>query len=255
MQGIICNCVALYGTEESNINLQGWLESICNLFRRHGSNPDKIAIAGKGFTGRPLTLKQGIKRLLDANVDVEAIELFATVTNYDAIIFGWRLYAALNVKLKTLVFCFDNDATSFEEEHLIQIMKDQLQFFEFKYGICYQREFKKGPELYAYGMTAGLGYNDEDMREKVLISKWFHVSVDRNNFVNGLIRDVYFINVLSNEYLNNKSNDVNLLDLINSTPIGGTIKQFSDKLWIWIVEPKFITQVRELLARNDLLVS
>ncbi len=70
-----------------------------------------------------------------------------------------------------------------------------------RYGIGYARTVELGPELYAHGIVSGLGYSDADMAEADRTGSWFNERIDFNRHLQGLLRDVYPLNVLSAPHL------------------------------------------------------
>lgn len=255
MRGLICNCVALYGAKHSTYNLKGWYEYMLTWFEQCGTSPDMVGVTGQGFSKKALPFAYLNKRLEKKGFQgIESIELYSTVPDYTQLVFGWKLSADLNIKAKTMTVCFDDNSVGFNFSYLKRLVKELSQFYEFQYGICYQREFKKGPALYAYGFTAGLGYDESDMNEKGLISKWLHDSYDKSSYLEGYMRDIYPLNVLSNAHLNKHVGEQPLKEWVLRTSERGTLEQLNESCWIWEVNTRDTANIRCVLGAHRVLI-
>ena len=116
----------------------------------------------------------------------------------------------------------------------------------------------KGPDAYAYGMAAGLGYMDNDKIEADRIGRWFRERLSnggKNLHLSGLLRDIYHLNLLRDSHVAQYIEGENLQTWINRDPARGKIESLSEGQWIWSLEHSQIEPVRAVLSANNLLIA
>lgn len=251
-----CNGIALYGAQQGRIEFEKWIGITVKWFDNCGNPVDTIAVDGEGFAGNPIQLDRGMKLLERRGYDkVRRIDLFSTIPDYKQIVFGWRMYASMQVAPQQAVVCFSNNIVSFNVDLLQSLGSELLGCCNCCYGYCYQRDFRLGPDLYASGMTSGLGYANSEMREADAIAKWFHELHEERRFLKGFLRDIYSLNLLSQHHLNMKviGGEV-LADWISRAPIRGKLTLATSDLWWWTLCSTELTQVRALLETSGILL-
>jgi hypothetical protein len=123
------------------------------------------------------------------------------------------------------------------------------------YGIGYQRPFAKGPALYAYGMSAGLGYSGTDRIEMNRIGAWMRERMAQNRHKNGMLRDIYSLNLLTQTHLDQEVERHSLHEWIEETQERGQLVDLGNKQWIWRLPDALIDNVRSSLRSAGLIIA
>jgi hypothetical protein len=251
-----CTAVALYG-HPGELNLPESMATSLSLFEELGFTPDSMGVMGEGFSGKAASFDRTRKRLDKAGFEgVKGIDVFATAPGYRQIAFGWRVTASLNQDAGAVIFGFDHGAREPEPGFLDDVTLRYRQSFEFRYGIAYERDLVRGPVLYAYGMSAGLGYSPEDMREADRIAKWQRQDAEGKTYLTGALRDVYPQNWLTEAHQTGAGiAGVGLLDWIRASPTRGSVTQLASDVWSWSIELDQIDAVRAALDGEGRLIS
>ncbi len=121
-----------------------------------------------------------------------------------------------------------------------------------RYGIGFHRTFRLGPAPYALGIITGLDYSD---KEADRIGSWFKEQMNRNRHLQGYLRDVYPLNVLSAPHLAQPVAGVPLGQWIAASPERGTLTSLPNDAWLWLVEEQHIDIVRSELIAAGLLIA
>lgn len=258
-RGTFANCVVLHDFDTPNPErVKQWFEYTVKFFEENGVVPNRSS--GTKRSKQNISFERAVKQYENQGFqDLEDIWFGALPpTNYNSdiedIIFGTYLNSNLNKKNKTLVLVFDNQIVSFERTIIDKLATDLSQFFNPKYGYAYQREFKKGPTWYPFGVIGG---NDDIGREEERkIGEWgrrYHAN--NNRYKTGDLRDIYPMNLLSTAHQNNTVNEVPFFDWIRENPKHGTLTELTKNLWAWWVEPEEIPAVREELRPTGWVIA
>jgi hypothetical protein len=251
----VCSSLALYGSG-TDLDLRRCLDLATSLFNELGVTPDTLGVVGKGFGGKAGAFGPAHDRLKKKGFDaVAALDVFAAIQGYKQITFGWRVTASLNRDAGAVVFAFDQALRDHDPRYLDDLVLRFRKWFPFRYGIAYQRSLSKGPVLFAYGMSAGLGYGPQDMREADGIAKWLHDGCEKNSHLGGALRDVFAQNWLTALHRGVfVSGGMNLIEWIASSPARGTLRQLADDTWSWSVAPDQVDRVRATLRDAGRLI-
>jgi hypothetical protein len=250
-----CSSVALYGSG-GDLDLSGCLDLATSLFDEFGITPDALGVVGRGFSGKAAAFGPAQDRLKKKGFDgVGALDVFAAIQGYKQIAFEWRVAASLNRDAGAVVFAFDQSLRGHDPGYFDNLVLRFRERFAFKYGIAYQRPLSKGPVLFAYGMSAGLGYGPEDMREADRIAKWLHDGCEKNSHLAGALRDVFAQNWLTALHLSVPVvGGMNLIEWIASSPTRGTLRRPADDVWSWSLSPEQEDSVRATLRDAGRLI-
>ncbi|MDP5082711.1 MAG: hypothetical protein NWP61_00530, partial [Rickettsiaceae bacterium] len=126
-----------------------------------------------------------------------------------------------------------------------------------RYGYGFQRLFSTVVG-YEWGALSG----ECDEAEEDLITKWMHVyNNPKGVYKTGYFRDIYPVNIISKEHLNNIvepgklfSRKKDLSEWISSNKKRGELIQLSKDRWSWHVEPNNIIYVREALRNTGIIL-
>jgi hypothetical protein len=252
----MCNCIALYDYDPSTVRLKEWF-----IFM------EKWAIeiqqpwesAGLGESIRLMFFKSAKRKLEKADFkNFYRITLLGGVeepgTNVD-----WKTTSSLPNKetdcfYRTSYLCFSDYLVPFSKERIRDLLKQLLEFADFKYGICYQRPFQQGPRSYA---TGAIEYSDKmpvTEYEEDQISSWMF-KYSSKHYRTGLLRDIYPFNILVDIHLKEKVGSQTLDQWINSDPMHGTLEKITNTHWLWSIGNEHITKAQETLQDAGLLLS
>lgn len=251
MKECICNCIALYGEKNFCVDLKKWYFYIKQWLVEGGYSIDSIGIKGHGFSGKAENFDKISSKLEGSKfTGIKSIEVYSEPRGKKQTVFNWRITADINLDQGLMVICFDNSLFSNDTSTIEKIISSLIRISDIAYGIYYQRNIDKGPAFYAYGMTTGLGYSDQEMNEADKIAKWMYLESNvRKNF----LRDIYRINILSQKHLEKQVYNTTLIDWIKETDSRGSIEQINKKLWIWKVGSDSIDQIKKELGEIGIL--
>jgi hypothetical protein len=252
----LCNCLVVYDWK-GDLDPKEWYRIAVEFFEALGVEPDTGSFGPVSPKKRPIQFKTLKKRIIKANSSsIGNIALHNTIPDYVQLIFGWTVTAQLIASDgKTTFFCFDDSLRSFHPDFMKDIMSKISALCEVVYGVAYQRPFELGPDAYALGMGAGMGYSTEDMARSHRIGDWFRERMRRNRHVQGLLRDVYPLNFLSRPHLENPVDGQPLAEWIAAAAGRGELAPMADGVWCWSVPPESLEGVRAILRPRGLLIA
>lgn len=254
-----CTAIALYDLDKENINFKGLFELFEDCFVRHGLIPLRgSANADDIKTKKTSTFKYTKKTLETRNFEnitgfwFGAYGLIHTDDEFDAL---FSLY--LDVEKKShFNFYFHHDVLQYDQSEIEGLIIDISQYLKAGYGIVYNRDFNKGPGLYAMGIITGLDDRipEEDIEEERIACWWRAYNFEDSDYKLGLLRDIYPMNLLSEPHLSQPVFETHLQNWIESSPDHGELKKLTDTLWEWWVPEDKIEFVRETLKPTGLLL-
>jgi hypothetical protein len=136
---------------------------------------------------------------------------------------------------------------------MLSIARPVAQALKPVYGIGYTREHRLGPELYAIGIVQGLGLSGPEDEEALIISKWSYIGMVNQVYRDGLLRDVYPWNFLTQPQLSRPVGAVSLQEWIQSDPRHGTLSVLCDRVCLWEVSEADIPDIRQKLRQADVI--
>jgi hypothetical protein len=137
----------------------------------------------------------------------------------------------------------------------VELAKQMATIFSPVYGIGFQRPFLKGPDLYAYGMSAGLGYSGADRIEMNQIGVWMRERMGQRRYRDGMLRDVYPLNLLTESHVGQEIENRSLRDWIRQDPQRGQLGELDSQQWIWHVPTGSLEGVRVSLRSAGLVIT
>ena len=244
------NCVAVFDWDKS-VDLTQWLDWALICFASARMQPDIVSCGADAHKSKELSIeeaKQTLRRHADSYKD---IALYATLPGYKQLAFGWRMTAGLNLsKGRTAVVAWEVGLLdSFALSCQIGAMFGPV------YGIGFQRRLMEGPTLYAYGMSAGLGYSGADRIEMSRIGTWMRERMAQNRHKTGMLRDVYPLNLLTQVHLEQEVERQSLHDWISRSTARGQLVDLGGGQWIWRLADDLIEKVRVSLRSAGLIIA
>lgn len=251
-----CICLALYDWRGA-ISIVQFHDVAKDFFALNHVVPDVGGLSASDSNDSTIkysTIKQRIGHARYANAS--SLELYHTLPNYGQLVFGWDVTAGMHIELaKDMYFCASAQlgGTTFEE---LELLATQLsKMCELRYGIGYRRPFSLGPDLYALGMNTAPDYSEAGMLASDRIGAWFRERIDQNRHLQGYLRDVYPMNVLSDPHLRMPVNGVALADWIRTSADRGTLRPLAGGAWLWRVDEQHVPAITAELEQAGLLIA
>lgn len=265
-----CTAIALYDLDikfiQESKNIRKLFYYLENWFNKNTWPPVRMSLDGKNVPKSTQTRTFKYYKKLIEKVYFEEITGFwigATPPNHNSDLFDSVLSAGLSLaqdsRHKRFALYFHNDIIPHNWDYIESLAKDILQWVKAGYGIAYQRDFDKGPGLYASGMITGPDrycHSEDTIIERELdnISKWFHIYGEPEDYHHGDLRDIYPLNFLSETHLKRDVHGKTLKEWIGSNSDHGTLKPLTDILWSWRVPEDKIDSIREALKDTGIIL-
>lgn len=187
---------------------------------------------------------------------IRACGYYHTFPSYAQLVFGWDVCVGISTVLgRALVFSCDVARCAAGLDNMESVATKVFSVVAFRYGIGYERRLMNGPEMYADGMAAGLGYSDAEEQERNEITNWFYERRGPNRHLQGLLRDVYPLNILTEVHVNHLVGDATLQEWIAASDGRGTLRRANENLWFWRLEEEQIPPVRRELSNAGMLIA
>jgi hypothetical protein len=246
------DCVAIYDWA-TRVDPLAWVNLALDCFERAKLKPNVTVARLPSGNKKKFRSEKSLQAYISSS-PVQSLGLYATRPNYAQLVFGWRMTAGANWNtdlLKTALIAWETGALD-----RTWVLKQLAALFGPAYGIGFNRAFALGPDLYVYGMVTGYGSGPADQIKSDLVADWFHEvgSNGPNRHRNGLLRDVYPLNLLTAHHLDHPVGDVTLETWIGAGNGRGRLEQLFPGQWLWSVDEVEITTVRRALAANGLLI-
>jgi|GEM_PF-3792734 len=200
---------------------------------------DKPSLASaKGRKGTPAEILSAVA----GGACFEAIDLYSEVSSYKQLAFGWSSSASLQPADRIGVIS-TAELDEAAHEALVEEVRSEA---ELAYSYRFSRDLMKGPTLYAFGMSAGLGYSPEEMNEAGRISSWReHLWEIAETEAQPGVRELFTWNLIRDEILDREVVGVRLEDWIASRK--GHSLQRSGSVHVWRI------QAAEAIAASNIL--
>jgi hypothetical protein len=251
----------MHDISQKNLNVRGFIEYIIDFFEKSGVTPTRMEGTNPS-SKKTLTFKRAFQQhdkdsfrtMETSGTWMGATQASDPDDNFGAL-FSMHLNVRESKKNHTMVLCFDDQIVSFQKEHLEQLCTDFASFLKPRYGYGYQREFKKGPTWYPFGVCVGLD-RVKDKEERSLITKWLdEYHMPEGHYKTGDLRDIYPMNLLSEAHKNHVVDGKPFFEWICEDPQRGRLTLLTEDLWAWWIESDSIAMIRESLRSTGWVIS
>lgn len=229
---------------------------VLGRFRQIGKQPDLVGL-GKGHD-KMLSFERGLKKLQSENWQrADGFSLKAS-RSHGGSVSGWYISCGCSKEFGYFFFSVADDLVALDNEYFVSFVREMSGALSFEYGYVYERSLHKGADLYAVGITSGLGNSRGETAEGNAIAKWFNSVAyfqQRQQWRSHQLRDVYEVNFLSSFHLDRIVNEKRLRDWIAESPDRGTVRDFIADRFVWTVPKSDVPKVRETLKANLSLVA
>jgi hypothetical protein len=246
----MCSTLALYGAKPTEAAIIGFYHTIVNWFTELGHPPDKLAIEGTGYSGKPATFKR-MNAKLNKNgfAQVESVTFFSMLPEGEIPMSDYwsTAWYVRNHRYTYAVVVVRSSLANLENKSMLPIAQMLIQQIEPDYGIGYTMEHRLQPDAYAIGLSPG----DENgnYEEQVNISRWGDIGMQEHVYRRGIIRNVYAWNFLTAVQLTATVGEMSLEEWIKQDSKRGYLSLLSNGVTLWQVNKEEITNIRAELKQ------
>jgi hypothetical protein len=250
-------CAALYWPEGSGGRLsRAWLDAVLGFFEKHNLPVREYTISSsaaekdgpKPFAGRSAQLYSHLE-----SHPVSALSLYAHRRQEQGLLLRWQGCASIHL-------AGDYGFLGIPASEGVT-MKELLRFaygvteplVHVVYGIAYCHPARLGPEFYAFGMggRSGLSRPPEDTLEhRRHVGRWFKELQKQKRHLRGWFRDVYPVNLLSEQHVQASLGEGKTLQTVGI----GTLTALAANQWLWEVPEGEMAAARDVLRQAGLLI-
>lgn len=242
--------LAFYGIHCGAEELRHGYELAVEWFNAMGYPPARLGVQGAGFTGNFNAFSRVDKRLHATGFNVQSIEIESARLGLNCVEDCGASAVISNAQTANYaVFSADIERfhlASKEGRNLAATLVDTLSP---EYGIAYSRPLRNGPTLFALGVNAGgpIVARGEEYERRVHVSAWGSTGIIDRVYRQGLLRDVYSWNFLTEPQLRRNVVGSSLEKWICENPIRGRLNSFANNVCLWEVEEPRLSHVRDCL--------
>jgi hypothetical protein len=245
-----CSAVAFYGIEPGAKAVESFYRTVVQWFTDLGYPPDKVGITWPDRFGKLISFARGAAQLRKAGFEgVRAIEILASTP--DALTgHGYFLEAAFSGKADRSYAQVGarSSLATLSAESMLPIARTLAGALKPAYGFGHRMPHADGPELYVFGMGHGPGIaSGEAYEEERNQCRWGDMAMPMQLYRQGVLRDVYPWNFLTEPQLTRKVQGLPLARWIARSPRRGRLSPFWEGMSLWEVEEADRPQVREAL--------
>lgn len=252
-----CICLALYDWS-TDLSAPTFYEFAVRFFSANGATPDSGGLyMGLRTYSRTLKFSTIASRIKKPEYQgATSLDLYRTIPNYAQLVFGWDVTAGFHAKEhRDMYFCVGETIAQLEMDYFANLVEELSRVTNLTYGIGYTRAFRDGPDLYALGMCTNTDYTSEGMRIADRTAAWFRERIGKNRHLQGYLRDVYPLNVISRPHLDKLVHGTPLGDWIHQTPERGILRPLAGGAWLWRIDEQQVPQIQAELERAGLLIA
>ncbi|HWL07899.1 MAG TPA: hypothetical protein VNQ76_05825 [Planctomicrobium sp.] len=248
---------AFYGITANSDDLKKSYELLVKWFIQNGHPPVKISVKSPGFSGKPISFKIGNQKLKrNGFSNVKYIEIFSLCSVHKNPLIDWTAISSISVSRQSyFTMCVRNFDSGINNTEFIELQNQIAIILNPHYGFNCEMDHKSGPQFYAIGLNHHRADEDESntREEELAVSRWGDIGMEEGVYTNGIIRDVYPINYLSEFHLKTQIDEQTLHSWISSESSRGTLEAVNKRIFSWKVSPPKIPQVRERLWASGII--
>ncbi len=256
-----CVALAFYGLRKRAKPVTSFYHALLDFFSRLGLGPDKLAVTGTGFSGRPGSFQRIHPRLQRTGIsNVEGISIYRMTPGGKIPVSDWEATADLDLREESyFTFGVRKTFLNFEDTLLTEFAHTICEKLQPCYGIGYARAHSLGPVLYAVGLNKYRSPDPSPEIEKerdaegLRISRWGYNAIPNEVYKKGILRDVYPWNFLTSYQLDGNVEGKRLEEWIKADPSRGTLKEIDERVKLWEVSDNQRQAVFDTLKAENLI--
>lgn len=253
-----CVAVAFYGIQANATTLKSCYVNLIEWFESVECTPNKLAVDGPGFSGKPIEFAGVNSRLYQKGFsEIDFISAYSMLPTGELPTVHWWATAAVRLDNKSYFFVqARSSVTSLGDDPLKRLIESCIANLNPAYGIAYHRNHDKGPGLYAIGLNFSTLDNvgvDDNEQEEAAVSKWGQWAMADEVYRDGILRDVYPYNYLTESHLSMRVGKQTLKQWITADESRGTMRKIGEHMTLWQVEQPQINTIRDILFNAGII--
>lgn len=254
-----CAAIAFYGIDSGAKAAESFYCTTVEWFNRLGCPPDKVGIKGQGHRGKLGSFALGNAKLQKTGFD--GVENFEIVCSTPNAVTGNDFFvtADWSAKYSYAVIAARSSLATLSSASMLPLAQTVVRQLKLEYGIGYTRAHQLGPAMYAIGICQGLGpggygvdLTEAEREEADSISRWGDGMTERV-WRKGLLRDVYFWNLLTKPQLTKKVGSLPLEQWIQQDESRGKLSTLENGVCLWEVHDADLPGVRGKLREAGII--
>ena len=250
--------VGFYGIRIATEVLRAWYESALAWFQEKELLPDIGAVGGEGFSGKSLRFVNADRKLRKMEFsDVKWLEVVAMTEDGTDVV----KHSVLSIGWSDRIPCVTLEASgavaSLDDVSLFSLMKQWHNQLDASYGIGLAMNQGRGPGFY----LAGMGYHrgdappptSEEIEYERRRGDWGTIGTYFKVYNQGVLRDVYPWNFLSDRHVSRDFEGQAFGDWIRKDRARGTLEQVAEGKWFWCVPRGNVQDIRAILWGSNFI--
>jgi hypothetical protein len=240
-----CFVIAAYGLRAAQV--KRFHESTLKSFNELGRRVDRISIRGPDWATKMIDFARGEAKLRRQGFDsITSITCVALCDGGKMPLVDWDAYSSISLERGS--YCVMGLSTAGlvrATERMIDTARWMVDEVRPVYAIAFLGNRAEGPSLYAIGLNfGGRILAGDDYERQLAVSRWADMGMPNEVYEEGLLRDVYPWNFLTDAQLSHRAGDETLRAWIEGKPYRGVLRPFHRDVMLWEVPAPTIPLVR-----------
>jgi hypothetical protein len=167
--------------------------------------------------------------------------------------FDWKMKVCYSKSQSYFVIGVDTDVAPMS--WLLDVGGTAIAALRPSYGIGYTRELRRGPTLYAVGVSSNTPFSGPEYEDAVRTTAWGLSAMTTEVYRNGILRDVHPYNFLTAPQLKRRVRGISLEAWISQDADRGLLTELSPGCIQWSVVPSETSGIREVLQQEGAIFS
>jgi hypothetical protein len=242
-----CFVVAAYGLR--TISMEQFYIEMLDWFRHFGRSPTHSGITGSEWSGRMGDYERHAGKLRKRGFSgVTAVSLSELSPHGNMPLIDWELYTTVCSDASYCVIGLSGRVTDEPVAAIMETARMIVNALHPIYAIAFPSTRPQGPALYAVGLNFGDRIlAGEEYESALAVSRWGDIGMPDQVYREGLLRDVYPWNFLTEAQLSRRLGDATLKAWIESKGNRGSMRAFHRDVTLWEVLPTELPILRQEL--------
>ncbi len=251
----VCFVVSLYGAALDAADIVPLMADAIEFLRSAGQPPSHLSVTGRGFGKKPLLFPRAWKRMQKATPgQVQSASVLRFVVGWDNQLCDWNAVCSIYPRSTYFHLGASLAVMPDAEQQIVAFTRRHLTRIRPGYGIGFFRRRGLGPSLYGVGLSYGQhAYSGPEYEEGVAITRWLSGGFSDAVFNNGLLRDVYPYNLLTDRQLERDIDGRSLRAWIRAGRTRGRLHECREGYTLWTVDPGRVEALRQQLIPSGAL--
>jgi hypothetical protein len=250
-----CSAVALYGIDPRAKAVESFYRTVVQWFTDLGYPPDKVGITWPDRFGKLISFARGDAQLRKARFEVRGIEILSSTP--DALTgHGYFLEASCDwdPECSYADVVARSSLATLSAVSMLPLARSLAQDLNAAYGFGHRMPHGDGPEWYVCGIGhGGKILSGKAYEEACNQARWGDMAMPMQLYRQGVLRDVYPWNFLTEPQLTRKVQGQPLARWIGKDPRRGRLSPLCEDVMLWEVDEADRAQVREALRQAGVI--